>query len=315
MFKAAESSQLTYRVGNSSMLHRCAVGLLLLVVCVSNAVVALGDGVANVQAAKQNDPGWTRLFDGKSLRGWYVLLPGKKQNEDPEKYFQVRDGVVHVYADQVGGTAVTNGVLVTDVEYSYYHFRMEYKWGEKRYKPRAQGKRDAGLLYHVRPPDLVWPRSIECQIQEGDTGDCFTVRGTRLTTSIEMAKIESPSGQRMLQRYKPIGDGGMVRTIGDGGIARIVKSKTAERDGWNRVEVIVRGSESVEHIVNGQTVFRAKDLHELSTPASAKPVSKKDAEKQEWVPLQQGRIALQCEYAEVLYRRMEINKIEGGPFE
>jgi hypothetical protein len=297
------------------MLARCAVVLVALLLFVGNPVLAAGNGAGDAQAVEGSDLGWTRLFDGKSLQGWYVLLPGKKRNEDPEKYFQVRDGVVHVYADQSGGIAVTNGVLVTDVEYSYYHFRMEYKWGEKRYKPRAQGKRDAGLLYHVRPPDLVWPRSVECQIQEGDTGDCFTVRGTRVTTSIEMAAIESPSGPRMLPRYKPIADGGMVRTFGDGGIARVVKSKTAERDGWNKVEVIVRGSESVEHIVNGQTVFRAKDLHELSTPASAKPISKEDAEKQEWVPLQQGRIALQCEYAEVLYRRMEINKIEGGPFE
>src|SRR5215208_3809537 len=106
------------------MVNRCTVGLLLLLVCVSNVVVAQGDGVGGAQTAKQNDRGWTQLFDGKSLHGWYVLLPGRKRNEDPEKYFQVRDGVVHVYADQLGGSAVTNGVLVTDAEYSYYHFRM-----------------------------------------------------------------------------------------------------------------------------------------------------------------------------------------------
>jgi hypothetical protein len=253
-----------------------------------------------------------KLFDGKSLRGWYVLLPGKKRQEDPEKYFQVRDGVVHVYADQVGGTAVTNGVLATDAEYSHYHFRMEYKWGEKRFKPRAQGKRDAGLLYHVKPPDIVWPRSVECQIQEGDTGDCFTVRGTRVTTSVEMAEIETPSGPKMMQRFKPETEGGVVKEVGDGGIARVVKSKTQERDGWNMVEVIVRGSESVEHIVNGHTVFRAKNLRELSSPASAKSPSKEEVEQQKWVPLATGRIALQCEFAEVFYRGMEIKEIEGG---
>jgi hypothetical protein len=116
----------------------------------------------------------------------------------------------------------------------------------------------------------------------------------------------------MLQRYKPEADGGMLKTVGDGGIARVVKSKTAERDGWNTVEVIVRGSESVEHIVNGQTIFRAKNLQELSTPASAKTLSKEEVEQQKWVPLTTGRIALQCEFAEVFYRGMEIKEIGRG---
>lgn len=281
---------------------------LFSVVCVLVVCGSLG------AAAEPTSPGdgWTPLFDGKSLRGWYVQLPGKERNEDPEKYFQVRNGMVHVHANQVGGTAVTNGILVTDAEYSHYHFRMEYKWGEKRFKPRAQGKRDAGLLYHETGPDFVWPRSVECQIQEGDTGDCFTVRGTRVTTSIEMAEIDTPSGRRSLARYVPQKDGGVAKTFGDGGISRIVKSKTQERDGWNKVEVIVRGSERAQHIVNGHTVFRATDLRQLSSPPAEKSPSKEEIAKLKWVPLSKGRIALQCEFAEVFYRGMEIRAIDGG---
>ena len=140
--------------------------------------------------ASQSDRGWTQLFDGKSLHGWYPKIQNQKTNEDPEKYFQVDDGVIHVYKDQVAGTPVPNGYLATENEYANFHLRMEYKWGTKKFKPRMNAVRDAGLLYHVTRPDSVWPRCVECQIQEGDVGDCFTVRGVRLTTSVEVVPIQ-----------------------------------------------------------------------------------------------------------------------------
>ena len=62
--------------------------------------------------------------------------------------------------------------------------RLEYKWGAKRFAPRANVRRDAGILYHVIGKDGVWPRSVECQIQENDVGDIFTVY-TRVTTSVD----------------------------------------------------------------------------------------------------------------------------------
>jgi hypothetical protein len=190
---------------------------------------------------------------------------------------------------------------------------MEYKWGTKKFKPRMNTVRDAGLLYHVTRPDAVWPRCVECQIQEGDVGDCFTVRGVRLTTSVEVVPIQTPGGVKKLPRYKA--NGGATHTLGDSGIVRIVKSSTHERDGWNTVELIVRGSQESEHIVNGETVFRASDLKELGPEAQSTPLKKGEVDKREWQPLGQGRIALQCEYAEVFYRKIEIRAIPDGALE
>jgi hypothetical protein len=268
--------------------------------------------LSDANRAKASETGWVRLFDGKSLHGWYTKIQNKERNEDPAKFFQVHDGVIHVYKDQAEGIAVPNGYIATEAEYANYHLRMEYKWGSKKFKPRTAGRRDAGLLYHVITPDLVWPRSVECQIQEGDTGDCFTVRGTQVVTSVEMVEIETPGGVKKLPRYKPEAEGGTEKTMGDGGIARIVKAKTHEHDGWNTVEVIVRGSQSSEHIVNGHTVFRAKDLRQLSTPPSNAPPRGAGADTKKWVPLERGRIALQCEYAEVFYRNIEIRELAEG---
>src|SRR5215218_8692346 len=61
------------------------------------------------RSTEQADCEWTRLFDGKSLHGWYTKIPNQKTGEDPEKFFQVDDGVIHVYKDQAAGTAVPNG--------------------------------------------------------------------------------------------------------------------------------------------------------------------------------------------------------------
>jgi hypothetical protein len=290
---------------------RSAGVLAVLLLFVSNSVFAAVNDAAG--GAQPSERGWTQLFDGKSLQGWYPKIPNQKTGDDPEKYFQVDDGVIHVYKDQVEGTPVPNGYLATEKVYTNFRLRMEFKWGTKKFKPRMNAARDAGLLYHVTPPDSVWPRCVECQIQERDVGDCFTVRGVRLTTSVEVVPIQTPGGVKKLPRYKA--DGGETQTLGDSGIVRIVKSSTHEREGWNTVELLVRGSQGSEHIVNGETVFRASDLKELGAKPLSTPLTKGEADKREWQPLAQGRIALQCEYAEVFYRKIEIRAIPDGPLE
>jgi len=293
---------------------RSAFILVAFLLFVGNPVLASGEEAADAQAARASDHGWTPLFDGKSLRGWYTQIKDKKKNEDPAKFFQVDDGMIHVYKDQAAGSAVPNGYIATEAEHANYQLRMEFKWGTKKFKPRMMVVRDAGLLYHVQRPDSVWPRCVECQIQEGDVGDCFTVRGVRLVTTVEAVPIKTPSGVvKKMPRYKA--DGGVTRTMGDSGIVRIVKSSTHERDGWNTVELIVRGSQGSEHIVNGETLFRAKELQELGREALSTPLKKGEVDPRKWEPLAQGRIALQCEYSEVFYRNIEIRAISGGALE
>jgi hypothetical protein len=243
------------------------------------------------------------LFDGTTFDGWYTFLTKHAKNEDPTKVFRAHDGMIHVYGNHSESDEVPGGYLATNTQYAHYHLRLEYKWGNKKFRPRAEQRRDAGLLYHLVGDNIVWPRCLECQIQENDTGDCFTVRGTQVATSVEIVNIETPSGPKDLPRYKTEADGGMRQTIGQGAIARIVKSGTHERDGWNTVEVTVRGSENAIHIVNGHAVFAATNLRQL------------DMNNKTWEPLAQGRIALQAEFAEVYYRNIEIKPLAEGPLQ
>jgi hypothetical protein len=295
---------------------RCYQAVVVaLLLFVGNLGPVSESSAAEARAAEKGDRGWTRLFDGKSFHGWYTKIQNLKKNEDPEKFFQVDDGVIHVYKDQVAGVAVPNGYLATEAEYANFHLRMEFKWGTKKFKPRMMAVRDAGLLYHVRPPDSVWPRCVECQIQEGDVGDCFTVRGVQVMTSVEVLPIQTPGGMKKLPRYKPEADGGEARKLGDSGIVRIVKSSTHEHEGWNTVELIVRGAKGSEHIVNGATVFRATELKQLGREPLSAPFKKGEVDRREWEPLAEGRIALQCEFSVVFYRNIEIRAIPDGELE
>ncbi len=271
---------------------------------------SFAEQASNEGTQASSDAGWIRLFDGKSFDGWYPKFQNHKKGEDPGKYFQIEDGVIHVYKDQAEGSAVASGYMATDVEYAYYHLRLEYKWGTKRFRPRADVRRDAGVLYHVLGPDVVWPQSIECQIQENDVGDCFTVR-TQVGTSGEVV-----DGPKKIYRYKPRSEGGVPLKVGDGTINRVIKLSTHEHDGWNTVEVIARGSAGSEHIVDGHPVLRTEKLRQLVTSAKSAAGSatarSAPADKQ-WEPLGHGRIAIQAEFAEVFYRNIEIKPIPEGP--
>jgi hypothetical protein len=257
-----------------------------------------------VETAK--DEGFRPLFNGKDLSGWYIISGKGKKNEDPDRLVQVHNGVIHMYKDAEEGSKQPFGYIVTEEEFSDYHLRFQYKWGNKKFIPKLDAKKDAGLLYHVIGPDGVWPKSVECQIQEGDTGDIFTVF-TRVTTTADpsttngVTKVMTNSAGVVLTnftsqpRFLSAAKGGVEVVQGTwGGIRRVVRSEDYEVDGWNTVEVIVRGATSV-HIINGKTNNATSNMEHMVN--------------REWVPLTKGKILLQKEGAEVFYRNIELKSL------
>src|SRR5437762_100923 len=109
-----------------------------------------------------------RLFNGKNLDGFDTFLRTKGINNDPEKVFQLHDGMVHI-------SGAEYGYIITKQEYGNYYLRAEFKWGEKTWAPREGKARDSGILYHVVGLDKIWPTSIEYQMIEGGTGDIILV--------------------------------------------------------------------------------------------------------------------------------------------
>ena len=225
--------------------------------------------------------GWEPLFNGTDLSGWYSYLPSKGKNNDPEGVFRAENGTVHILGVDNHGHREF-GYLATEKSYSNYHLRLEYRWGDKRFAPRDNAKRDSGVVYHVTGRDMVWPRGVEYQIQEGDTGDFWLLGGPTLTTTVASVRPKEPQYAQNGTPYKSR----------SGRYVRIIKADTHEQAGWNTVDIIVRG-DTATHMINGQVNNRAYSLHTPSGEA-----------------LEAGKILLQAEGAEVFYRNIQIRQLE-----
>lgn len=185
----------------------------------------LGFGLSGWVAA---EPAKTsvQLFNGRDLQGWYSYLENSGRGKDPNGNFKVENGAIHIEGKDFG-------YIATEQSFENFRLKVEFKWGRHQYAPRATGKRDSGILYHFaeEAPDKVWPKSIECQVQEGDCGDIWCV-GTDVTTS-----------NRSAQEW---------------GMKRVFRTEDFERPHgeWNTIEVVARG-DTIEHYVNGHLVNSA----------------------------------------------------------
>lgn len=169
------------------------------------------------------DP-FTSLFNGKDLSGWTTFLNDIGTNKDPNNNFRIEDGVLHVIGKDLG-------YAITQKGFRNYHFKVDFKWGERKWPPRQNDKRDAGICYNIpiNEPDSIWPQSVECQVQEGDVGD-FWLLGFS-TIKVNGVRNEPSAHTRMVKQgdaEKPTGE-------------------------WNTVEVISVNGKCV-HIVNGVVV-------------------------------------------------------------
>jgi hypothetical protein len=269
-------------------------------------LVIPGSGITAEVAAP-----WEPLFNGTNLDGWMVQLRGQNKNEDPARLVQIEEGALHFYKDAAADSQQPFGYIATEQEYSSYRLRLEFKWGGKKFAPRTKSVRDSGLLYHVTPTDKVWPDCVEYQIQENDVGDIYAVstqvtspadpQTTNMVVTISTNKtsgaIRTNSSAQL--RFMEITQGGVPFVQGRVGTSlRVIRNPLNEREGWNTVEIEVRG-DSATHRINGVINNRCFDI--------------KQSVNGNWVPLHRGRIALQLEGAEVLYRKIEIQELQEAP--
>ena len=208
---------------------------------------------ANAQPIKMKP-----LFNGKNLNGWYSFLSTKGKNNDPEKVFIVENGLLHISGKEFG-------YICTERIFKDFHLAVEFKWGEKKFPPRDADttKRDNGICFYVpiNEKDFVWPKSIECQIQEGDVGDFWMIDST---TVVIDGKRTEPNN-----------------------FTRVKKKKDGEKPNgeWNLVDVIVHKGH-ITYKVNGIVVNMAE------SPS-----------------LNEGKIIIQSEGAEIYYRKIEITEL------
>jgi hypothetical protein len=227
--------------------------------------------------------GFFPLFNGTDLTGFTPHIDGLPSGQDPHAFFKVQDGALHVLDIPQTSREQPFGYLSTNAAYGNYHLQLQYKWGTKKFAPRntTDTPRDAGLLFHIRGQDAVWPQSIEAQVQEGDTGDIWSLGEKPTSVTATVADVDGSPVQ-----YSE--EGSRVTVTGN----RVKKSQTVDSlTDWNTVDVFAQGDTAVI-VVNDTVVNRVTDI--------------KDGDGN---PLTGGRIGLQAEGAEVWYRNLRIKPL------
>ena len=284
----------------------------------SSFVLMIQASVVFLQAAPSPSPSvWgVSLFNGRDLSGWDTWLgiphasvsgldlpkdeTGKYTaaqglNSDPKHVFTVVtvDGAPAI---RISGEMF--GALTSREEYGDFHLRLEFKWGEKKWPPKENAARDSGILYYaVGEPgaadNKAWMRSLECQVQEHDTGDFWGVGGT----FADVAGDAEGEGKDRKVVHRP---GAPLVAVG-GTPRRAIKALDNERPTgeWNTVEVMcLRGT--CRHVVNGKTNLVLTNPRQPGADGAM-------------VPLTKGRLQIQSEGAEVFYRNIQVRPISELP--
>lgn len=177
--------------------------------------------------------------------------------------------------------------LTTLETFENYHISLQFKWGDKKWPPRENRKRDSGLLLHCIGPHGalwgIWMATLECQIQEGDCGDLYSLGGPK-----GLIRARKPAGSKA----KPIYDPTSTKTFS--GDIQHAPSTEAPHGEWNTVEAYVLG-DTLVFVVNGTPNMA---IHQATHKGN---------------PLTKGKIQLQSEAAEVFYRDVKIRPITEFP--
>lgn len=238
---------------------------------------------ANKEAVKT-----IRLFNGKNLDGWYTFIKDRGRGNDPKGVFTVKDGMIHISGEEWG-------CITTHNEYENYTLTAEFKWGGKTCEPRINNARDGGILVHSTGIDGgysgTWMHGIECQIIEGGTGDLLVVGdgSNNFAITCPVAAEKQKSSYLFKENGAPVTiHAGRINWWGRDDDWDDVKNFRGKQDvekplgEWNRMECIVDGK-NISIVLNGILVNRAGNV----LPSK-------------------GRIQIQSEGAEMLFRRIEL---------
>jgi len=238
-----------------------------------------------------DEPGWVTLFNGKDLSGWTPKIAKHPLGENTFDTFRVEDGILKCEYHKYPSFDKRFGHLYTDLAYSYYILRMEYKFAGKMMAD-APGyvNLNSGVMAHSQPPQSMtleqgFPASIEFQFL-ADEGKGPRPTGNVCTpgTNIEI-------------------DGKLVTQ-------HIVQSSAPNlpADQWVSIEMEVRGDEEIIHRVNGKEVLRYQKP-QLDPKGR---VIETESLFQAGAPLRltSGHIALQAEGQPVWFRNIQLKQLE-----
>ncbi len=255
---------------------RCLPTLLLALLCLTAAA---------------DEPKWIPLFNGKDLTGWTIKIARHPLGENYASTFRVEDGILKVSYDGYDKFDQQYGHLFTNLAYSHYILRMEYRFtGAMMADAPKYVNLNSGVMLHAQPPqsmrfDQGFPSSLEMQFL-ADEG-----KGPRSTGNLCTPGTHVEMGGSLITKH-------------------IVKSSapTFPAEEWVRAEVEVRGNDEIIHRINGVEVLRYQRPR-LDAACKIAPASD-IVEAGGDVMLGYGHIALQAEGQPVWFRKIELMSLE-----
>lgn len=237
------------------------------------------------------ETGWVPLFNGRNLDGWTVKIAGHPLGENAFNTFRFEDGILKVSYDGHPNFGGRFGHLYSNLAYSRYILRMEYRFeGGRMADAPGYVNLNSGVMYHAQPPqsmtmDQGFPVSMEFQFL-ADEGKGARPTGNVCTPGTHLEIDGKKVFQHIVESSAP----------------------TFPAGEWVKIELEVHGNDEVIHRVNGREVLRYKkpQLDPACTIVSAEPLMKSG-----WPRLlSSGHIALQAEGQGVWFRNIELKSLE-----
>jgi hypothetical protein len=242
---------------------------------------------------KKNDPDkkeWQQLFNGKDLTGWDLKIAGYDLNDNFGNTFYVENGMLKTGYEKYDQFNQRYGHIFYREKFSHYIITAEYRFvGEQARGGEGWATRNSGIMVHSQSAQSMgkmqdFPISIEVQLLGG------LGKGARTT-----ANLCTP-GTHVVR------DGKLETTH-----CINSTSKTYDGDQWVRVEVEVRGNDTIRHIIDGQTVISYE-----KPQIGGGVVNNFDLKvKTDGTMLSEGYIALQSESHPVEFRKVELLNLCG----
>ncbi len=234
---------------------------------------------------------WQTLFNGKDLKNWMVKIFHHEVGDNYGNTFRVEDGIMKVRYDQYDSFNNRYGHLYYDTPFSYYHFKVEYRFvGEWRKDAPSYTIKNSGVMFHSQDPRTMpkeqdWPISVEMQFLAGLGDGKPRPTGNMCSPGTDVIFKGQIDPRHCIEST----------------------SKTYEGEQWVRAELIVLGDSLITHIINGDTVLQySKPQIGGGVANGFDPKIKQDGKL-----LSTGFIAMQSEGQPIDFRNIEILNLEG----
>ena len=190
------------------------------------------------------------------------------------------------------------GCLFTQESFANYRLQLKVKWGEKKWPPRLDKLRDSGIVYHSIGDAGVdywraWMLGQEFQIMEGHNGDYWPIASAAIDIRAFLPEGAMNAIASNQQPFLPFGAEPSVSSL-------CLRSENLESPvgEWTELELVCFEDKSL-HIVNGVVVMTLRNSRYADGGA--------------FKPLTSGKIQLQSEASETLYKDIRIQPLANLP--